>query len=171
MILYISQLESEFHNKIFRPDINDLPKRGTLFLNKNYDLIISSKKISLGFKIIGKLNALIEYQCIRCLKKTPFNTDISINLTLIKNKRKKKKHNINVNDIVYIERNKNYFSIDRILADMIELSKPYNPLCKKECKGLCSHCGQNLNKKKCICTKNRINSSFEELKNLQVKKN
>ena len=171
MILYTSELESEFHNKVFQPDINDLPRRGTLFLNRNYDLIISSKKISLGFKIIGKLNALIEYQCIRCLKKTPFKTNISINLTLINNKNKTKIDYTNVNDVLYIEKNKNYFNINPILADMIELSKPFNPLCKENCKGLCTHCGQNLNKKKCICIKNRINSPFEELKYLQVKKN
>ena len=166
MKLYISELESEFRSKNFQSNINNLPFRETVFLNENYDLTISSKKISLGFKIFGKLKALIECQCIRCLKRTPYNTSISINLTLINNESKKEKDYININDIVYIESNKSYFNIGSILADMIELSKPYNPMCEESCKGLCPNCGQNLNNKKCICKKNKIDSPFEKLKNI-----
>lgn len=29
---------------------------------------------------------------------------------------------------------------------------PVKPLCKKDCRGICPSCGQDLNEKKCLCT-------------------
>ncbi|MBP5545476.1 MAG: DUF177 domain-containing protein [Kiritimatiellae bacterium] len=37
------------------------------------------------------------------------------------------------------------------LRECIILSFPSNPLCREDCKGLCQHCGKNLNKEACEC--------------------
>ena len=168
MKLYIPDLESEFINKKFKSNVNTLPDRGTVFIKNNYLLILSSKKIPLGFNIIGKLSALIEYECIRCLKKIPFNTEIKVNLILLNKLSFDKKK---TSDMISINKNKEYYNINNVLADMIELSKPCNPLCKNKCKGLCFLCGQNLNFKYCKCKKEKTNNPFKILKNLQMDKN
>ena len=31
------------------------------------------------------------------------------------------------------------------------LELPMNLLCSEECRGLCPHCGKNLNREKCAC--------------------
>lgn len=38
------------------------------------------------------------------------------------------------------------------LRECIILSLPSNPLCREDCKGLCQHCGRNLNKESCSCS-------------------
>jgi uncharacterized metal-binding protein YceD (DUF177 family) len=37
------------------------------------------------------------------------------------------------------------------IADALRLCLPMKPLCQTGCKGLCSHCGANLNHKTCDC--------------------
>ncbi len=51
--------------------------------------------------------------------------------------------------------------IDRVLLNI-----PMKILCKKECKGLCMHCGCNLNVKQCDCIEHEIDPRFEKLKSL-----
>lgn len=43
--------------------------------------------------------------------------------------------------------------IDQDVRDEIILEHPIRVLCRKDCKGLCSACGANLNTEKCKCKK------------------
>lgn len=43
--------------------------------------------------------------------------------------------------------------LDALVQEEIILFLPMKMLCKDDCKGLCSQCGQNLNIKKCSCKK------------------
>lgn len=51
---------------------------------------------------------------------------------------------------------------DDLVAEALLLDIPSKVLCKEDCKGLCSMCGQNLNLKKCDCKKQQ--SPFDILK-------
>ncbi|MEG1581596.1 MAG: DUF177 domain-containing protein [Clostridia bacterium] len=66
-----------------------------------------------------------------------------------------------------------YYSYDSSLIELlpmiesaIMLNIPSYVVCGKNCKGLCSHCGANLNFTKCDCEKSKIgkNNPFAELK-------
>ncbi len=46
------------------------------------------------------------------------------------------------------------------------LAIPMQALCRPECKGLCSQCGQNLNEKTCDCIKEEIDPRLEGLRAL-----
>lgn len=43
------------------------------------------------------------------------------------------------------------FNLDEIIRDAIAMEQPYNYYCRNDCKGLCSRCGENLNKGVCQC--------------------
>lgn len=51
------------------------------------------------------------------------------------------------------------------VQEQVVLALPYKPLCREECKGLCPHCGTDLNAESCGCTGDRSNSPFAVLKN------
>lgn len=54
-----------------------------------------------------------------------------------------------------VEAEENSFSdLTDSLRECIILSLPSNPLCREDCKGLCQHCGRNLNKEACACVRN-----------------
>ncbi len=162
MNIDILKIKTDFTNKTFEISPEELPDRGTVFLNDVITLIISSKKTPLGFKIFGKLYAFINLKCIRCLKDFCLDTDLPIDLSIFT---KNNSYSDNSSEIVSnIDEIKN-FNIDEMIADMLELAKPNNPLCEKKCKGLCLRCGVNYNYEDCICKKNSINNPFDKLKN------
>jgi len=43
---------------------------------------------------------------------------------------------------------------------------PMKPLCDRDCAGLCSHCGANLNRETCSCDAQEIDSRWLPLLNL-----
>jgi uncharacterized protein len=42
------------------------------------------------------------------------------------------------------------------LRDILMLSIPLKSLCREDCKGLCPHCGQNLNEGTCTCVSEKL---------------
>ena len=45
----------------------------------------------------------------------------------------------------------------------IILALPSYPICKEDCKGICFHCGQDLNVSACRCAKGETNSPWDAL--------
>lgn len=54
--------------------------------------------------------------------------------------------------------------ISEEIYSLVYLSRPIKVVCSNDCKGLCSHCGQNLNIKKCNCEDNKMDPRWEKLK-------
>ena len=50
------------------------------------------------------------------------------------------------------------------IREEVILSYPSVLLCRKDCRGLCPRCGQNLNNGKCRCKITSINGRFSKLK-------
>ena len=57
-----------------------------------------------------------------------------------------------------------------VIREQILLFIPIQPLCGELCKGMCVHCGQNLNVRDCKCEKETVQSTFEILKRIKVTK-
>ena len=56
-----------------------------------------------------------------------------------------------------------------VLQEQMLLEVPLKTLCKDECKGLCPHCGRNLNTGECECAKAATDPRWEALKDLKDK--
>ena len=52
------------------------------------------------------------------------------------------------------------------VREAIILAFPLKPLCRPECRGLCPHCGRNLNEEKCECREEKIDPRLAKLKEL-----
>ncbi|MDP2992344.1 MAG: DUF177 domain-containing protein, partial [Deltaproteobacteria bacterium] len=59
--------------------------------------------------------------------------------------------------------------VAQIAAEQIFLQLPVKPLCHEECKGLCPHCGVNLNLISCDCRSEATSSPFETLRDITLK--
>ena len=64
-------------------------------------------------------------------------------------------------DYIVVEDEK--IDVEALLRDDILLELPTKFLCKPDCKGLCSQCGQNLNLGDCGCNQRRIDPRLEVL--------
>lgn len=81
----------------------------------------------------GKIGTKVNIVCGRCLKE--FEQKL-----------------INDNFALEIDAaGKDEVDITDNIREEIVIALPLKPLCKKDCKGLCPSCGQDLNTKKCSC--------------------
>lgn len=61
--------------------------------------------------------------------------------------------------------------LDPILREQVLLALPMDAVCREDCKGLCSQCGQNLNEQQCACDQKVIDPRLAALKNIKLKSN
>ena len=61
----------------------------------------------------------------------------------------------------------NIINIAEDVRQTILLSVPLKVLCREECKGLCPHCGKNLNEGACGCRETGADPRWDKLRSLQ----
>ena len=54
-----------------------------------------------------------------------------------------------------------------ILAEQVNLAIPMKVICRSDCRGLCPHCGANLNNEECRCEKHASDSRLAPLARLK----
>ena len=62
--------------------------------------------------------------------------------------------------------------LEDVVREQVLLTLPGRTLCSEDCKGLCVHCGQNLNQAPCHCTetaKTRVDPRWSALQGVAVK--
>ena len=62
-----------------------------------------------------------------------------------------------------------FIDLAPIVYEQIILQIPIKPLCSEDCKGLCPHCGTNLNVASCDCSLEVIDDRLAVLKNFKGK--
>ena len=119
-----------------------------------------------GILAEGKLRALLEITCSRCL--VQFECGLVLNFT---------EEYIQETDIVINDRQlvsaeeesliiseRNILDLTDIIRQSILLAIPMKPLCRQDCSGLCSDCGHNLNYGSCGCSSNIHDPRWSKLK-------
>jgi uncharacterized protein len=93
----------------------------------------------------GQIETEVSAECARCLE--PFNLPLRIRIeelfTLFPASPADKTYHIGEDG---------YLNLDRPLVELVQLATPIQTLCRPDCRGLCSHCGQNLNEGTCHCS-------------------
>lgn len=116
--------------------------------------------------------------CDRCLiqfeekNKIPLHTVLA---PLYESKRQKEREGYLEGELVKEDLEFGFYEGDRfdladVVRELIVLSMPMKHLCKESCKGLCQHCGKDLNKGKCKCHETEKHSSFDVLRDFKLKK-
>lgn len=72
-------------------------------------------------------------------------------------------------DITYIS--EDFIDLAAVLTEQIQLQIPFQPLCRAECKGMCTQCGADMNVGRCPCAKLTKSGPFSVLKDLKEKLN
>jgi uncharacterized protein len=61
-------------------------------------------------------------------------------------------------DITYLS--SDCIDLSDVLSEQLQFQTPFQPLCKEDCKGICSHCGVDLNHGGCVCKNLNPKSPF-----------
>lgn len=124
--------------------------------------LLSLQILDNGCLIKGNLTGLVQLPCNRCT--TPCAQAINVNFEEFEE--------FEVDDLedswIIEERGHFYLDLASFLWEQFILAMPVQILCSKDCKGLCSNCGANLNHESCNCSKTNLDPRLAPLQNLKI---
>jgi uncharacterized protein len=120
-----------------------------------------------NIQIRFEINAKLKTVCDRCLRNLTVKIEGQANLLV------QLREDVSVGsedpDFKLVPPTEKEIDFTNDIRDAILLAIPYKILCKKNCKGLCPHCGADLNKGTCDCPKEMVITQWEAL--LKLKNN
>jgi uncharacterized protein len=105
----------------------------------------------------GQLQVAVDADCVRCLATFQLKLDLQIEELFALSPSA---------DPVYFIDEGGWLNLLQPLREQILLAMPIHLLCRPDCKGLCSQCGQNLNDGPCSCDVDNIDPRLAALKAL-----
>lgn len=125
----------------------------------------------------GTIELTAHPQCDRCLKNYKESTSIPFHSVLAPLYASKRQQEIMKQDEVELVKEDldfAYYEGDRInlsefVREQMLLEQPMKHLCSEDCKGLCSHCGKDLNQGPCGCQEKHGDARWEALRNFRPK--
>lgn len=130
--LFTSEYHSAFGSIDFLGERYDFPQGINVRTDYRYD--------GEGVIVSGRFDAEATVNCARCLK--PFLYTIGFEFAEYYKKQPEEGE---------YEFHDESVELDRMLEDNVVVNLPTRFLCTEDCKGLCSHCGKDLNEGECGC--------------------
>ncbi len=123
-------------------------------------------------RVVGSLHTNLEILCARCLDPVPYAVERQFDLLY-----RPAGSDIGENKEVEMQDKDaaiSYYEDDgvelaEVLREQILLDVPLKTVCREECKGMCAHCGRNLNTGQCECAQAASDPRWEALKSLKDK--
>jgi uncharacterized protein len=108
------------------------------------------------FRLKGRMQATLELTCGRCAEPFPWPVDAEIDLTYIPQPTgtpdpRDPDVELSEEDLTTAYYRDHVLDLGEMLREQFYLAMPMRPLCRDDCKGLCPHCGTNLNVATCDC--------------------
>lgn len=125
-----------------------------------------------GLNIVtrGSFRTAVELECGRCLQAFRIDIESAIEEELPLRSRPAELGDEAGEELPEDEREPlfvdNIFDLDELLRQSILLAIPIKPVCSEECKGLCPHCGADLNNGQCDCPTGEAEGPFAALASL-----
>jgi len=123
-----------------------------------------------GVLLSGQLHTEVELTCSRCLES--FSTAVDFTLEeefrpTIDIRTGAKLPRLDGEDAATLIDSQHIIDLFEVMRQDILLALPPRPLCKPDCAGLCSQCGQNLNEGPCTCEQPLGDPRWEALRTLR----
>lgn len=117
------------------------------------------KKLEKRFDLTFSYSGEVAFECHRCLQ--------TVKITLKNDVERIVVQSLSPDSVEdWVQLNGPNLDLVSILEEDITLNLPLQVLCTENCKGLCAHCGIDLNKETCECDESKIDPRLEALKQL-----
>ncbi len=118
----------------------------------------------------GDLAVLISQACDRCLEKTTISIGGDFAYTLVPEKAESTEElELTAEELETSYYRGDFIDLAPMICEQIVLQVPMKILCAEDCKGLCPHCGNNLNTGSCNCRSDAVDDRLAVLKKFRVK--
>jgi uncharacterized protein len=130
-------------------------------------------KLIQDIRLKGKLETRLEMACARCLEPVVHEVSRSFDLLYRPQGSDAGRAELSVTEA---EAEIGYYQGDGLLLEdslreQVLLAVPLKALCREDCKGLCPHCGKNLNEGQCTCAEQVEEPRWAALKEIRTKLN
>jgi uncharacterized protein len=154
----------------------EVVQRSPLFAEGRADLVEEhhgKHEIVQDIRIKGKLETSLEVACARCLDPVVHEVERSFDLLYRPLGIDSGHAELSVTDA---EAEIGYYEgqgllLEDTLREQVLLALPLKSVCREECKGLCPHCGKNLNENECSCVDEVEDPRWSALKEIRTRLN
>ena len=161
MLIDLTGIIKDENGKIIISEDFVMPKVG--FMGEEFDfseplraegsITNNSKSLELDMRVTGSVGV----HCARCGKPVTVDVDFPVREILVREDEAVS----DGEDVVRYQGQK--IELDEVIVSDFLLSVPAKYLCSEDCKGLCPHCGADLNETTCNCDKDIIDPRWEKL--------
>ena len=180
MLIEIRELEAhpvDFLEEIpsgaidFGPDIH---QSGTLEASGRAQLVQEhhgKHQLINDIRVTGGFAIKVELSCARCLE--PINREVTRKFDLLYRPRGADAGREELS-VTAVEAEVGYYEgggllLEDLLREQILLALPFRAICREDCRGLCVHCGRNLNLEQCGCAEPFEDPRWSALKDIREK--
>lgn len=164
LILKYTNYTDGIHEFEFNEDAKTLGLTEPLFGNVNLKVRMDKSHSQIVLNCELTVNA--EFSCDRCGEDSRSELKTDFKLVYLFGQNPGDSESVN---LYYLTPEQDKIDLKPEAVEYAILSVPMKKLCKEDCSGLCPHCGANLNKETCSCTKEKINPVWAPL--LKLKNN
>ena len=122
-------------------------------------------------RVAGEFATKVELLCARCVE--PIARDVSNNFDLLYRPLGSDAGKEELS-VTAAEAEVGYYQgagllLEDVLREQVLLALPLKATCREECRGLCPHCGKNLNVEQCDCAEAMEDPRWSALKDIREK--
>ena len=122
------------------------------FVPDRIDIACTACRMKENVFIEGTVATAVDVPCCRCLEMIRLPLRSSFKYTFAPPpSRSQDEVELNAADLDFAYYEGDVIDLDTVIFEQILLQIPIKPLCAESCRGLCPHCGINLNKTSCNC--------------------
>jgi len=147
-----------------RPDAPPWPETRLRFVEPLEVSFTARATRSGGVRVAGSLDVLISLTCRRCLTESeqrfevPFRFFVEPGL----------KPDAADEGLYPLQREGDFLDLGPMVREELLVVVPEFLICREECKGLCRHCGADLNSDTCDCQTSELDPRWEVLRKLRA---
>ena len=128
-------------------------------------------KLINDIRVTGGLRTRLEMACARCLD--PISHDVTREFDLLYRPQGSDAGREEMS-VTAAEAEVGYYQgegvlLEDVLREQVLLAAPLKAICREDCRGLCPHCGRNLNLEQCTCAEPIEDPRWEALRGLREK--
>ena len=120
----------------------------------------------------GRLKAQTVATCARCAEEFKESNDRPFRLVMApKSIGMETDAGLRADDLEFSLYDGDEIDMEPLVREQLLLALPTRPLCREDCRGLCPHCGINLNRAQCECRDSQPDPRFAVLRSLKIVRN
>jgi uncharacterized protein len=135
----------------------------------NTNVRVSLDKTPREILLSAELSATVNFECDRCT--APFQTMLQPKYRMVYVWEGEHTSLLDPSEMQVISPGLSVIDISDDVRQTLLLAMPFKRVCREQCKGLCPHCGKNLNDGPCGRDEATDDSRWEKLKELRIIRN